>query len=225
MRSLKPASKAGLEQQASAKMKPPCSTNSRRFCWAMALNSGAWWPLKKTMGAWSRSATLAEPGSTTCQVSRLFQSRETTETMLRTSSVSLFQSFRGPCRSLLTSTGARPLARNKSAKLVATTGLSTEHLARSPRAGSGSWTSSSAPRRYQSLRPKNADSREPAGAFQAVEVVMLPLLAHAEVLADAEVGRHPVDAAPEVGVEAPLAAVVNQRSLEDTPGPGSACRR
>ena len=74
---LKPWSNSGLPQQASAKMKPPCSTNSRRFCLAAGRNSGAWWPLKKTIGAWSMSWTVAVLGSTTCQVSRCFQSRET----------------------------------------------------------------------------------------------------------------------------------------------------
>ncbi len=76
---------------------------------------------------------MAMPGSTTCQVSRDFQSRETMFTMLRTSSASLFQSFAkgsrtrfatsslGPCRSLLISTGARPFARKSKAKLVAST--------------------------------------------------------------------------------------------------------
>ena len=65
---------------------------------------------------------VAVPGSTTCQVSRFFQSRETTPTRLRMSSGSLFQSPPGPWRSLLIRTGARPLARNRSAKLVARTG-------------------------------------------------------------------------------------------------------
>ncbi len=99
---------------------------------------------------------MAASGSTTCQVSRFFQSRETTFTMLRTSSGSLFQSPDGPWTSLLIRTGARPLARNKSAKLVART-LSDSLSAplQNPPNLSCSWTSSSAPRRYQSYLPKN----------------------------------------------------------------------
>ena len=86
----------------------------------------------------------------------VFQSRETTPTRLRTSSGSLFQSPRGPWRSLLIRTGARPLARNSSAKLVATTGslLDQRAPARSRESWSCSWTSSSAPSRYQSCSPK-----------------------------------------------------------------------
>ncbi len=44
---------------------------------------------------------VATPGSTTCQVSRFFQSRETTFTMLRTSSGSLFQSPTGAMAQLV----------------------------------------------------------------------------------------------------------------------------
>ena len=175
--------------------------------------SGTLCPLKKTMGAWRRSATEAMAGSTTCQVRRFFQSRETTATRLRTSSGSLFQSPRGPWRSLLTRTGARPLARNKSAKLVATTGP-LRAPRQKPDSRSWVWTSSSAPRRYQSCWPKKRMPPEPSGAFQSVEEIVLPLLAHREVLADAEVGRDPVDPALEIGVGGPLAAVVDQGALE-----------
>ena len=59
---LKPWSNSGLPQQASAKMKPPCSTKSRRFCLARAENSGALWPLKKAIGAWSMSWIVAALG-------------------------------------------------------------------------------------------------------------------------------------------------------------------
>ena len=67
---------------------------------------------------------------------RLFQSRETMFTMLRMSSGSLFQSPVGAWRSLLIRTGARPLARKSSAKLVASTWLRLDRapLARNPRA-------------------------------------------------------------------------------------------
>ncbi len=51
----KPWSNSLSPQQASAKRKPPCSTYSRMFCLAAPSNSGARWPLKKRIGAWSRS--------------------------------------------------------------------------------------------------------------------------------------------------------------------------
>ena len=44
---------------------------------------------------------------------------------------------------------------------------------------------------------EEALARQPAGALQAVEVVILPALAVAEVLPDEEVARHPVDGALE----------------------------
>ena len=61
---------------------------------------------------------------------------------------------------------------------------------------------------------KEANPREPAGPLQPVEKIVLPLLAHREVLADGEVAREPVDGALEIGTGGSLAAVVNQRSLE-----------
>ena len=139
------------------------------------------------MGAWRRSATEAAVGSTTCQVSRFFQSRETTATRLRTSSGSLFQSPRGPWRSLLIRTGARPLARNSSAKLVATTGFSVTPRQKpaEPVLGVDELLGAVA---IPVVLAEEADAGEPAGPLQAVEVVVLPLLADGEVLADAEVG-------------------------------------
>ena len=151
----KPWSNSGSLQQASANRKPPCSTYSRMFCFAAAENSGTRWPLKNKIGAWSRSCTVASEGSTICQVKRLFQSREMIATRLRTSSGSLFQSENGAWRSLLISTGARPLARNRSAKLVATSSFSCAAPRQNPESGFWSWTSSSAPSRYQSCGPKN----------------------------------------------------------------------
>src|SRR5262245_35348412 len=50
---------------------------------------------------------------------------------------------------------------------------------------------------------------EPARALHAVEVVIAPHLPMAEVLADPEVPRHPVDPALEVDVDTSLAAVLD----------------
>ena len=182
----------------------------------MALNSGAWWPLKKTMGAWRRSATEATAGSTTCQVSRFFQSRETTATRLRTSSGSLFQSPRGPWRSLLTRTGARPLARNKSAKLVATV-LSALDQRTLPEARELVLLVDQlfGPHAIPVVLAEEPQAAQPAGTFQAVKIVELPLLAVAVVLAHLEVIGHPVDAALEAGTDSPLAAVLIGLSLEE----------
>ncbi len=108
--------------------------------------------------------------STTCQVMRVFLSREIELTRLRTSSGSLSQSdtalplfevlLGGRRRSLLIKTGARPLARNKIAKLVASALFdSTNAPAQLPVFWSCWRTSNSPPWRYQSFRPKN---RRPA---------------------------------------------------------------
>ena len=91
----------------------------------MASSSGAWWPLKKTIGAWSRSATDGGggvddlPGEQALPVAG-----DDRDEVADVVGVVVPVVPRGPCRSLLTSTGARPLARNSSAKLVATTGFS-----------------------------------------------------------------------------------------------------
>ena len=61
---------------------------------------------------------------------------------------------------------------------------------------------------------EEANPREPAGPLHPVEKIVLPLLAHWEVLADGEVAREPVDGVLEMGTGGSLAAVVNQRSLE-----------
>ena len=102
-------------------------------------------------------------------------------------------------------TGARPLARNKRAKLVARTfSDSLSAPIQNPPSLSCSWTSSSAPRRYQSFWPKNADAGQPAGPLQAVKIVKLPLLAVAEILPDLEVVGEPVDSGLEVRLIPPL---------------------
>ena len=190
------------------------------------MNSGASWPLKKTIGAWSRSSTAAALGSTTCQVSRCFQSRETRPTRLRTSSGSLFQSPPGPWRSLLIRTGARPLARNRSAKLVATSG-SASQIAALPEARELVLVVDQllGPLAIPVVLAEEPLAGEPAGALQAVEVVIFPLLAVAEVLADAEVAGQPVDAALEVRVDAPLAAVAGSGRRRGIPAPGTASGR
>src|SRR5208337_473134 len=46
---------------------------------------------------------------------------------------------------------------------------------------------------------KEANPREPAGPLHPVEKIVLPLLAHREVLADGEVAREPVDGVLEMG--------------------------
>ena len=72
---------------------------------------------------------------------------------------------------------------------------------------------------------EEADAREPAGPLQAVEEIVLPLLAHGEVLADAEVGRQPVDAALEVGVGSLPGRSCESAPPGDTPAPGTASSR
>ncbi len=59
------------------------------------------------------------------------------------------------------------------------------------------------------------DARQAAGTFQSIEIVELPLLAAAEVLADVKVAGKPVDSALDVPVHASLAAVLNRFSLEE----------
>ena len=159
---------------------------------------------------------MATLGSTTCQVRRCFQSRETTPTRLRMSSGSLFQSPAGAWRSLLIRTGARPLARNSSAKLVARTrSLSISGPRQNPLSRFCSWTSSSAPIAIPVVLAEEPDAGEPAGALQAVEIVELPLLAGTEILADAEVVGQPVDPRLEAAVDTPLAAVLDPFALKE----------
>ena len=62
-------------------------------------------------------------------------------------------------------------------------------------------------------------ARQPAGPLQAIEIVKLPLLAVAEVLADLEVVGQPVDSRLELGVDSPLAAVLNRFRPGGIPGP------
>ena len=84
------------------------------------------------------------------------------------------------------------------------------------------------------------DARQPAGALQTVEIVELPLVAGAEVLADLKVAGQPVDAALKASVDAPRAAFLDRFALEELaalespepgddqardPGAGHACRR
>ena len=136
-------------------------------------------------------------------------------TIFRTSSGSLFQSSDGAWRSLLIKTGARPLARNSSAKLVART----------------LFDSTSAPCQYPPelvllvdqflgaepipvVLAEEPNARESAGAFQAVEIVEFPLLAAAEILTDLEVAGQPVDPGLEVAVDSSFSAVLDRLALE-----------
>ena len=155
-------------------------------------------------------------GSTTCQVSRFFQLWETMLTMFRMSSGSLSQSPAGPWRSLLIRTGARPLARKSRAKLVASTGSLSTKL---PSPGTIELVlvvhELFGAQAIPVVLTEEADARQPAGAFQAVEVVELPLLAGAEVLADLKVAGQPVDAALKVSVDAARAAVLDRFALQE----------
>ena len=65
------------------------------------------------------------------------------------------------------------------------------------------------------------DAGQPAGPLEAIEVVELPLLAGAEVLADLEVAGQPVDPALEVAVGRPCRSSGSSRP-GGTPGPGTA---
>ena len=62
---------------------------------------------------------------------------------------------------------------------------------------------------------EKAQAGQPAGPLQAIKIVELPLLAVAEVLADLEVVGQPVDARLELGIDAPLAAVLNRFALKE----------
>src|SRR5208283_931329 len=61
---------------------------------------------------------------------------------------------------------------------------------------------------------KEANPREPAGPLEAIKVVELPLLAVPVVLTDLEVVGQPVNPALEADAGPPLAAVVDQLSME-----------
>ena len=61
---------------------------------------------------------------------------------------------------------------------------------------------------------EEADAPQPAGPLQAVEIVELPLLAAAVILAHLEVVGHPVDPALEAGTDGPLAAVRDHLALK-----------
>ena len=210
MSCLNPASNSRLPQHASAKMKPPCSTNSLRFWRASAVNSGGLWPLKKTIGAWSSSGTLATFGSTTCQVSRLFQLCETTLTMFLTSSESFSQSPRGPWRSLLIRTGARPFGEKEERKAGREHGIGLDEAA-SPGAVQLVLVMHQllGAEAIPVVLTEEANAREPAGTLETVQVVELPLMAGAEVLSDLKMAGEPIDASLEASIHASRAALLD----------------
>ncbi len=166
------------------------------------------------------SSTLEKLGSTTCQVSRWFQSRETAPTRFRTSSASLFQSVPWPWRSLLITTGDRPLARKSRAKLVEIDRVALV-LRAPPEAVELVLVVDEllGPFAIPVVVAEEADAAEPAGPFEAVEVIVFPLLAGAEVLADLEVGGDPANAGLEVGVGRALAAVLDAVVADEPLGP------
>src|SRR5262249_37744497 len=59
------------------------------------------------------------------------------------------------------------------------------------------------------------DTRQPPGSLQAVEIIELPLLAGAEILADVEVPGQPVDASLQAPADSALAAVLDLLALEE----------
>ena len=75
--------------------KPPCSTYFAQVSPRVGRELGSPMAVEKDDGGLEQVGHGSGAGSTTCQVSRFFQSRETTLTMLRTSSASLFQSPAG----------------------------------------------------------------------------------------------------------------------------------
>ncbi len=125
-------------------------------------------------------------GSTTCQASRVFHSCETTPTRLRTSSASLFQSFPGGWRSLLIKTGARPLARNSKARLVATSSVS-PGLFQNPESLFCSADQLLGAQAIPVVLAEETHAGEPPGPLQSVKVVELLLLAMAQILAHVKV--------------------------------------
>src|SRR5208337_3784874 len=61
---------------------------------------------------------------------------------------------------------------------------------------------------------EETQAAQPAGPFEAIKIVELPLLAVPVVLTDLEVVGQPVDPALEAGIGPPLAAVIDQLSME-----------
>ncbi len=59
------------------------------------------------------------------------------------------------------------------------------------------------------------NSRESPGAFQAIEVVVFPLLAGPEILTDLEVAGQPIDPGLEVAVGSSFAAILDHLALEE----------
>ena len=131
-----------------------------------------------------------DAGSTTCQVSRFFQLRETMFTMFRMSSGSLSQSPLGPWRSLLIKTGApalgqkqkREAGRQHRVVLDECAPPGTVELVLVVHQLFGAQA-------IPVVLTEEPDAGQPAGTLQTIEVVELPLLPGAEVLSDLKVAR------------------------------------
>ena len=158
---------------------------------------------------------MALLGSTTCQVSRFFQSWETIATMLRTSSGSLFQSPRGRWLSLLIKTGARPLARNSRAKLVADELVLLTAAAPEPRELVLRADDLLGAQAIPVVLAEEPHAGEPAGPLEPVEVVVSSTAGRGRSsgVTSKWLASQSMPVA-EAGVEAPLAAVVDRLALE-----------
>ena len=115
------------------------------------------------------------------------------------SSASLFQSPRGRWRSLLIKTGARPLARNSRAKLVATSSFSWPAPLQNPESLFCVVDQLLGAQAIPVVLAEETDAGEPPGPLESVEIIVFPLLAMAEILVDVEVVGQPVDASQQDG--------------------------